>query len=165
MLIQDSSNKWHYYSKNGDYIYKFTKGRVGGKGYHDTGERSFDSPEQFLHSNYNREGSLEEIKNNEVSNYEFSEAIILPTTSKQDNEAVAQFLLETNKSYDIGNNNCARAVGITLKSLGINVSFPSTISDSQGNGPINISPLPFLPNTLFRNLKTHYPNALITTKK
>lgn len=68
MLIQDSSNKWHYYSKNGDYIYKFTKGRVGGKGYHDTGERSFDSPEQFLHGNYNREGSLEEIKNNEVSN-------------------------------------------------------------------------------------------------
>ncbi|MBQ1683822.1 MAG: hypothetical protein II475_00945 [Bacteroidales bacterium] len=58
MLIQHSNGKWGYYSYNGDKVYASTDGKHGGKNYHDLGEKTFDSPQDFLNSTYNSEGNL-----------------------------------------------------------------------------------------------------------
>ena len=57
LLIQNDDGKWAYYSMNGDYKYKNTHGKKGGKPYHDIGEQTFNSPSDFLNSDYNIEGT------------------------------------------------------------------------------------------------------------
>ena len=61
LLIQNIENKWEYYSYNGDWVYNMSMHQMGGKPYHDMGNRSFDSPSSFLSSMYNREGTHDQI--------------------------------------------------------------------------------------------------------
>lgn len=58
LLIQNKENKWEYYSYNGDWVYNLSMNQMGGKPYHDTGNRSFDSPRSFLSSMYNTLGHM-----------------------------------------------------------------------------------------------------------
>ena len=61
LLIQNAEGKWAYYSYNGTNKYKSSNGKKGGKPYHDLGMQTFDSTSEFLNSDYNKEGTEEEI--------------------------------------------------------------------------------------------------------
>lgn len=58
----------------------------GGKPYHDIGEQTFNSPSDFLNSDYNREGTDKEVQQDNINNYGYKEAFVIPTTRKQDKE-------------------------------------------------------------------------------
>ena len=165
MLIQHSDGEWHYYSKNGDNIYRITNGLAGGKGYHDLGEKSFDSLKQFLESDYNRSGEKLEKENNDVSGYAFKESLILPTTPEQDKVAADAFATEANKEYDLLDSNCAQTVCSALGSVGIDGRNHTPVEDSQGMSGATIYTTPLFPSKLFSNLKMRYPNAIYLKTK
>lgn len=150
--------------KNGDKFFNNSKGESGGKGYHDKGEKSFDSPEQFLSSDYNRTSeNKDEIESDAVNNYDFKEAIVLPTSKEQDNIAKDAFIDKTKENYNALSNNCAQAVYSALKAIGINPAVKRSISDSQGMS-VNMYTAPVLPQTLFDNLIKTFPDAKIIQK-
>ena len=142
LLIQNESGKWEYYSMNGDTYYRFTKGRIGGKGYHDTGEKAFDSVESFLSSSYNQDGTAEQVERNEVNNYGFSEAYVIPTTSEQDRQAERTFLNETEKAYSLLFHNCSIVAGKALLSSGVKT------------GPSNLKPQSLFDSVIKNNVGT-----------
>ncbi|MCM1491119.1 MAG: hypothetical protein NC095_09890 [Muribaculum sp.] len=160
MLIQQKDGNWHYYSKNGDNIYRETNGSFGGKGYHDLGEKSFGSPMQFLESDYNRSGEDSEKDNNDVSGYDFKESLILPTTPEQDKTAAEAFVSEASKEYDLFDSNCAQTVHSALKSIGINFEKNYNAEDSQGMGTMVIVTKPIFPESLFNEIRKRFPNAV-----
>ncbi len=117
MLIQNQEGKWAYYSKT----YSITSGGAGGKDYHDLGEKTFDSPQAFLSSSYNQEGTKEQKESNEVSGFEYVEAYVLPATSEQDNKMQNEFVERAKDGYNVMFNQCAQAVRKTMSvgNLGI----------------------------------------------
>ena len=100
-----------------------TKGSFGGKQYHDLGSKTFNSPEEFMKSTYNREGSKEEVRNDEINNYGYDEAHTIPTDSAQDNKIRSAFQSEAKKPYNLFNHQCAQVVQIALKAGGINTEI------------------------------------------
>ena len=120
LLIQNSEGKWAYYSYNGTPIYENTNGSFGGKQYHDLGSKTFNSPEEFINSTYNREGSKEEVRNDEINNYGYDEAHTIPTDSAQDNQIRSAFQSEAKKPYNILSHQCAQVVQLALNAGGIN---------------------------------------------
>jgi RHS repeat-associated protein len=128
MLIQNEEGKWQYYSMNGDWVYTNTKGVAGGKDYHDLGEKTFNSPQEFLENAYNSEGTKEQVAKNEVNNYGFKEAYTIPTTPEQDKTIRETFTnIATNETYDIIGNNCATTMLQSLEAGGIQTYNTATI--------------------------------------
>ena len=88
LLIQDENKKWSYFSMNGTKIFGgssgMSYGKSGGKPYNDLGIMKFNSPTEFLNSQYNSEGSSDEIQDNTVNNYGYEDAYVIPTTRVQD---------------------------------------------------------------------------------
>ena len=123
LLIQNIDGKWAYYSYNGTPIYESTNGSFGGKQYHDLGSKTFNSPEEFMKSTYNREGSKEEVRNDEINNYGYDEAHTIPTDSAQDNKIRSAFQSEAKKPYNPFSHQCAQVVQIALKAGGINTEI------------------------------------------
>ena len=120
LLIQNEKGKWMYYSFNGIPVYEFFEGFSGGKPYHDLGVKTFDSPDDFMNSTYNREGSKEEVRNNEINNYGYDEAYTIPTDSAQDNKIRSAFQSEAKKPYNLLSHQCAQVVQLALNAGGIN---------------------------------------------
>ena len=60
MLIQNDEGKWQYYSINGDNKY-LSGNHIGGRPFNDVAVGSWDSPQDFLDSDYN--GKNENSKN------------------------------------------------------------------------------------------------------
>ena len=58
ILIQNDEGNWQYFSVNGDNVFSFGKHK-GGRTFDDLGENSFSSPEEFMNSEYNKEGNKE----------------------------------------------------------------------------------------------------------
>ena len=106
LLIQDSGGKWNYYSYNGTWVYKLSRSAIGGKPYHDVGSKSFNSPEEFLYSSYNAEGTQEQVRSDEVNNYGFKELYVLPTSPDTDRKVKNSFLREVNTRYSLFNHQC-----------------------------------------------------------
>ena len=119
LLIQNAAGQWEYYSMNGDKIFVATKGAHGGKDRHDKGAKTFDSVQSFLDSDYNREGNLSEIEEDEVNNYGFPEAYVIPTTAEQDKKAKSTFEEETGIDYDFLGHNCSIVADRALLSAGV----------------------------------------------
>jgi len=161
LLIQNENHKWKYYSMNGNNLYKLTDGKIGGKPYHDIGSKIFNSPQEFLSSSYNKNGTDEQIKNDEVNNYGYSEAYILPTTREQDKIIEKEFIKHTKKPYNIILNQCAQVVRNSLKAAGLNVSENTFIYyDSMTNTGSTIKTEPISPNGVFNTIINNYPNGL-----
>ena len=162
LLIQNEKGKWVYYSYNGIPIFEFTHGSLGGKPYHDLGVKTFDSPEEFMNSTYNREGNEEEVGNNEVNNYGYDEAYTIPTDSKQDNKIRSAFLSEAKKPYYLFSHQCAQVVQNALSAgniKSIDVSFLYYDDDYPKEN------VPFMPLRTFCNIININPKGKIIKKK
>ena len=162
LLIQNEKGKWVYYSYNGIPIFEFTHGSLGGKPYHDLGVKTFDSPEEFMNSTYNREGNEEEVGNNEVNNYGYDEAYTIPTDSKQDNKIRSAFLSEAKKPYNLFSHQCAQVVQNALSAgniKSIDVSFLYYDDDYPKEN------VPFMPLRTFCNIININPKGKIIKKK
>ena len=159
LLIQNSKGEWAYYSMNGDNVYRVTKGRFGGKPYHDLGERTFASPKEFLQSSYNSEAkSKSQIDNNEVNNYGLKEAYIIPTSPAQDRKIESSFKKSAEKSYGF-DNQCALVARRALEAGGIDTSQKYTFYDSMTGNVSNMETKPYMPASLYRVIKNNYPNG------
>lgn len=125
MLIQ-KDGKWGYYSINGDVYWNITYGLFG-LPYDNLGEKSFDSPEAFLNSEYNKEGSY---LNPRINTYGYNKAYIIPSTSLEDQIMIDSFKESSSQRYNLFNQNCATAVGDALnKAFKTNLDeiFPSKL--------------------------------------
>ena len=165
LLIQNIDGKWAYYSYNGTPIYEKTTGSFGGKQYHDLGSKTFNSPEEFMNSTYNREGSKEEVRNDEINNYGYNEAYTIPTDSEQDNKIRSAFQSEAKKPYNLLDHQCAQVVQLALNAGGISTK---KIFDIEFNilgltikRKIDLYPFyPFTPADTFETIRQTIPNYI-----
>lgn len=153
LLIQNDEGKWAYYSYNGDKFYS-SGGTVGGKDYHDKGEKIFDSPQAFLNDAYNSTGTKEQVNNNEVNNYGFTEAFVLPTSIEQDQAIRESFLKESKGSYNIVTHQCAQVTGKALEAGGVDTSVVTTYA-TQFGATYNVKSSAGIPSTLFRAIRSN----------
>ena len=139
-----------------------TKGSFGGKQYHDLGSKTFNSPEEFMNSTYNREGSKEEVRNDEINNYGCNEAYTIPTDSEQDNKIRSAFQSEAKKPYNLLSHQCAQVVQLALNAGGISTK---KIFDIEFNilgltikRKIDLYPFyPFTPADTFETIRQNNP--------
>ena len=110
-----------YYSINGDNI-GFNKGRpfddiepVDPK----TGEpRKWDSPQDFLNSEYNSDGDREDKEN--TDHFDYQEGYVIKSTPEQDKIMRKEFRrISEKEEYDLLNNNCAHAVQRSMIKAGL----------------------------------------------
>lgn len=144
---------------NGTNVYDKTYGLAGGKPYHDLGKKSFDSPQDFLNSSYNRTANNEkEILDNKVNNYGYKEAYILPTNSTQDNIIETEFRENAKNGYSLINNQCAQVVQKSLKVAGINTEDEVfRFYDSMTSIGQMVKEAPYMPSSTFRTIRRNNP--------
>ena len=160
LLIQNAEGKWAYYSYNGIPVFESTNGSSGGKPYHDLGVKTFDSPEGFMNSTYNREGN-EEVGNNEVNNFGYEYAYVIPTTKSQDDTIEDRFQMEAKKPYTLWHQ-CAIVVQNALSAgniKSIDVSFLYYDDDYPKEN------VPYMPLRTFSNIININPKGKIIKKK
>lgn len=116
ILVQNENGKWQYYSINGNNVY--VSGHFsGGRKFDDIGVGEWDSPEDFLNSDYNRKGNSDDKA---INSYGFSEAYVIETTPKQDEKIRTDFKnISENEEYKVLSNNCATIVERVLDRAGI----------------------------------------------
>lgn len=159
LLVQNESGKWQYFSMNGTWVYKGTFGLAGGKPYHDLGEKTFNSPQDFLNSSYNRNGTNDEIAKNAVDGYGYEEGYMLPTTPKQDATIRKTFKKLSKKGYSLITNQCAQVVRKTLETIGFEFYYDKRM---HINGiKIDVETLPYTPQMTFDVLKNRYKGILL----
>lgn len=164
LLVQNEMGRWQYFSMNGTWIYDATNGMAGGKPYNDMGTQTFDSPEAFLNSEYNRKGSDLEIKNDEVNGYGYEEAYVLPTDPKQDSSIKKAFVQRAERGYNLLINQCAQVVQGSLKAAGISL-FDDNYVMHIGGQKVSIPSTPYTPQATFSILQKKYKGKLITRKR
>ena len=156
LLIQNDKGEWAYYSMNGNNKYTNSNGKKGGKLYHDLGRQVFTSVSAFLNSDYNNEGNSKEIQHDNVNNYGYEEAFIIPTTRKQDKKIKQEFLNEAHLSYNLINRQCAQVVQKALNAGGIK----STIMDFlYFDDYTPTESVPYMPASTFRAIRDNYPTG------
>lgn len=127
---------------NGDTAYiPFTNTFIGGKTFDNKGEFTFDSPEDFLNSCYNRGDDKE---NRETSGDEYEIAFIVSSTSEQDLKMKESFNNSSQKTYRWYNENCATAVQDALRAAGL---LPKETRNS------------IIPQRAYSKIKKHNPNG------
>lgn len=126
MLIQGDDGKWMYYSFNGvNAVINSSSGRpfndiepVDPKTGH---VRKWNSPQEFLDSNYNREGGQ---KDKNINYFEYEEGYIIETTPSQDKKMREKFKNIGNETYNPITNNCVHAVIRSMKAGEMKFSAP-----------------------------------------
>jgi hypothetical protein len=167
MLIQNDVGKWQYFSMNGDLIYDKTSGMAGGKPYHDMGEKTFNGPQEFLESTYNAKGNKEQINDNTVNNYGFTEGYILPTTPEQDKVIRSTFTDAVNEGYSLTGNQCSIAVQKGLNAAGIKTTVTSTTQSTRWGETFQNTRTynPYFPSIAFGAIIRNNPNGYYIKKQ
>ena len=167
MLIQNDEGKWSYYSFNGTKIFSSTFGLLGGAPHNNLGERSFDSPTDFLNSTYNSDETKEDIKQDKINGYGYTEGYILPTTPKEDGIIKEKFVKAVNEGYNLLTNQCANGVQKALNSVGIKTTTINNFNHSTSSGAVfPMSPLdrvevnPYLPSSAFKAIRDNNPEGI-----
>ncbi|MDO9155122.1 MAG: DUF6443 domain-containing protein [Paludibacter sp.] len=159
ILIQNDNGKWSYYSVNGDDLYKSTNGLLGNKKFDEIGTVEFNSPADFLKSEFNQLSNKE--NDTEKANYEFSEAYILPATKDQDKKMSETFENISKKKYDVFTNNCATAVQEALASVGYKITTKDYVPIGMyGTSYTTIETKPIRPNTAFNTIIKNNPQGI-----
>ena len=150
ILVQNEENKWQLWSKNGDDdgTYKTSSGETRGTADDQPGKdlttgeiKTFKTVQEFLSSSYNTE------KHDGVGDSYYTEAYILPTTSKQDRKIEKGMQKKLGEKYNLISNNCSQAVVFSLRYAGVKLSttnmgnykpplFQREISVGKGTIPI-----------------------------
>ena len=170
ILIQNDEGKWSYYSFNGIKIYNLTSERFGGAPHNNLGEKSFDSPADFLNNMYNRDGSKDDIRHDRINGYGYTEGYILPTTPEEDKIIKENFVKAVNEGYDLRNNQCANAVQKALNSVGIKTTTINYFNYTTSSGAVFlVSPHyteenPYLPSSAFEAIRENNPNGIYIEK-
>ena len=167
MLIQNDEGKWSYYSFNGTKIFNSTFGLLGGAPHNNLGERSFDSPTDFLNSIYNSDGSKEDIKYDKINGYGYTEGYILPTTPEEDGIIKENFVKAVNEGYNILTNQCANGVQRALNSVGIKTTTINNFNHSTSSGAVfpmsphyTVEVNPYLPSSAFKAIRDNNPKGI-----
>lgn len=163
MLIQNEVGKWQYFSVNGDNVYIMGK-FSGGRKFDDIAIGNFNSPQEFLESEYNSSGHRDD-KN--INYYGFSEGYIIPTSKRQD-EKIRKTFIEISKKeqYDIFKNNCTTTVqrameAATLKTYDMK-ERKIPVDYGMGESYITIkNQRPIIPGTSFRSIIKLNPDGKI----
>ena len=167
LLIQNNEGKWSYFSFNGTIIFNKSSGTSGGAPHNNLGERSFDSPTDFLNSIYNSDGSNEDIEHDRINGFGYTEGYILPTTPKEDQIIKDNFMKAVNESYHLLTNQCAMGVQKALNSVGIKTNTIHNFNYSTSFGAVfPMSPHykaevnPYLPSSAFKVIRDKNPNGI-----
>ena len=162
LLIQNEKGKWMHYSYNGTNKYKSSNGKKGGKPYHDLGMQTFDSISEFLNSDYNKEGTEEEILIDKVNNFGYEKAFVIPTTHNQDKKIMEKFLKEAHLSYNLVYRQCAQVVQIALNAGGVKTTMMDFLYFDDYTPSESI---PYMPISTFKAIQYNYPNGKIINIK
>ncbi|MCP9610508.1 RHS repeat domain-containing protein [Coprobacter tertius] len=163
MLIQNDAGKWQYYSVNGDNVYS-SGNHVGGRTFDDLGIGVWDSPQQFLNSDYNKEGDKED---KHINSYGYIEGYILPTDKEQDKIIKEKFLdISVNEEYGIISNNCATVVQRSLNAAGIKTDQIQKIPANKflGESSFTVRRNPFIPSIAFKTIMKNNMNGIYIKK-
>ena len=158
-VTESHQEEWDYYSVNGNNMYFFGSGSssgssngssffVGGKTTNDLGEKSYNSPVEYLNSSDNK------------SEYSYKNAYVIPTSQKQDDIVKQTFITESNKNYNLATQNCATAVEKSLSEANLNADFriDKSINVPIINNQIRVSITTFpIPSILYDYIKTNNP--------
>lgn len=133
MLITGDDGKYHFFSINGNNIYlsaRFVSGGwyAGNRRYNDLGERSWDSPADFLRSSFNSNGRTSDAS---VTACHYTVGYAIATTAEQNATMAATFTRLGSSAYNLLNNNCATACIKTLQSAGLPVEPPEGSDDDD----------------------------------
>ena len=93
----------------------------GGRTFDDVGVGSWNSPEEFLNSEYNTRDD-DSKQNIDKNNFGFEEGYLIETTPEQDKIMVESFTMVSESDYRLLGNNCALAVQRSLFDAGIPVA-------------------------------------------
>ena len=161
LLIQNDTGKWQYYSFNGDKVYNSAKGSTGGRPKDDIAVGEWDSPQQFMDSDYNQAAKNKKEKEDEnINAYGYQEGYVLPTTKKQDNIIRETFTDAVEQGYNLAGNHCSIAVQKSLNAAGMETREPTTTIVNRQFGDIETIRInPYLPSAAYKSIKHNNPNG------
>lgn len=109
ILIQNEAGNWQYYSINGNNVYISGKFK-GGRPFNDIGVGNWETPQDFLNSEYNssQEGNLKYEE--KINGFGYSEGYLIETSQQQDDIIRNSFMSIAETEYTPLGNNCATAV-------------------------------------------------------
>ena len=167
LLVQNSSNRWEYYSFNGDKIYNSTEGSLGGGPQDNKGELSWSTPQAFFDSEYNQNTSKEDIESGKVNGYGYAEGYLIPTTGEQDGIIRETFLETVNQGYSLINNQCSMAVQKALNAAGIETKVSYNYSPMGAPAMYSSSAQynPYLPSIAYRTIIKNNPNGIYIKRR
>ena len=167
MLIQNESKKWQYYSFNGDKVYNSTNGVIGGRPHDDIAIGEWNSPQEFINSDYNQGIKVKEDKANpEINAYGYQEGYVLPTTTEQDRIIEDKFIDSINQGYSLIGNHCSIAVQKSLNAVGIETRNPSIeIKNRQMGDVYSVRINPYLPSNAYQAIKKNNPQGYVIKKR
>ena len=161
LLIQNSSNRWEYYSFNGDKIYNSTEGSLGGGPQDNKGELSWPTPQAFLDSEYNQNTSKEDLESGKVNGYGYQEGYLIPTTEKQDEVIRNEFINATGQGYSLVGNHCSIVVQKSLNKAGIETMNKMRVINRQTGDIFNVKVNPYLPSKAYQAIEKNNPLGYI----
>ena len=161
LLIQNSSNRWEYYSFNGDKIYNSTEGSLGGGPQDNKGELSWPTPQAFLDSEYNQNTSKEDLESGKVNGYGYQEGYLIPTTEKQDRIIKNTFLETVDQGYSLVGNHCSIVVQKSLNKAGIETMNKMKVTNRQTGNIFNVKVNPYLPSKAYQAIEKNNPLGYI----
>ena len=169
ILIQNDAGKWQYFSINGDNVY-VSGVFMGGRKSNDIAVGEFDSPQQFMDSDYNSSGDPDDES---INSYGYSEGYIIPTSQEQDNAIREEFIsISDGEAYDLFGNNCSTAVQRSLEAAGIKTYTQKTVTTRiPANHALGESSYTtkystkrsIVPSSSFRSIMEHNPYGSIVT--
>ena len=161
LLIQNSSNRWEYYSFNGDKIYNSTEGSLGGGPQDNKGELSWPTPQAFLDSEYNQNTSKEDLESGKVNGYGYQEGYLIPTTEKQDEVIRNEFINAIGQGYSLVGNHCSIVVQKSLNKAGIETMNKMRVINRQTGDIFNVKVNPYLPSKAYQAIEKNNPLGYI----
>ena len=161
LLIQNSSNRWEYYSFNGDNIYNSTEGSLGGGPQDNKGELSWPTPQAFLDSEYNQNTYKEDLESGKVNGYGYQEGYLIPTTEKQDRIIKNTFLETVDQGYSLVGNHCSIVVQKSLNKAGIETMNKMRVINRQTGDIFNVKVNPYLPSKAYQAIEKNNPLGYI----
>ena len=146
ILIQGKDAKWYYYSINGTTMFKSFSGAFG-RPFNDIAVGPFDSPQDFLDSDYNTKLGKNNQTDPNSSSFGYESAYRIETTPEQDQIMAESMAISDKIPYDPVVSNCATAVKNAInKATGANIkSFD-------------------WPSKVVNKIKEHFPNGIEYTR-
>ena len=135
-----------------------------GRPFDDIKVGSFDSPESFINSPYNKKyEKIEEKADPSINSYGYPEGYVIPTTQEQDRIIEDTYRTAVNEGYTLSDNQCAKVVQRALSKAGISV-YESTVTNHSYASSVTRT-LPYLPSNAYSVIKSNNPQGYSVYKR